>query len=87
MNRDEAIEILTQHQLWRRGADMDMPNTPKELGTAIDLAIEALKQPTHCTASGYVCVRKNVKNQTQNDLCTTDDTLPPINEATGHDVE
>lgn len=37
----EALLILEHHQKWRRGADIDMIE-PKELGRAIDVAIEVL---------------------------------------------
>jgi len=36
---------------------------------------------------GYPRVRQNPINRTQDGLCTVDETLPPINEATGHDTE
>lgn len=41
MTIDECIKILTEHNLWRRGADTPMGNV-KELGEAIDYAIEEL---------------------------------------------
>ena len=49
---EEAIHLLQQHQLWRRGLPPydetgGAPYTPKELGVAIDIAIKALDvQPT-----------------------------------------
>jgi glutamate/tyrosine decarboxylase-like PLP-dependent enzyme len=48
MTKDEAREILKHHNLWRRNQDDVNPYEmcdPKELGIAIDCAIEALEQP------------------------------------------
>lgn len=46
MSIQEAIEILTQFNLWRRDDNVsnsqEMPN-PKEVGIAIDKAVEAMK--------------------------------------------
>ena len=39
MKVSEAIEILRQHNLWRRGADIPMEN-PTTLGIAIDTVVE-----------------------------------------------
>jgi len=39
----DTIEILTQHNKWRRGGDGDMTN-PAELGRAIDNAVRVLKK-------------------------------------------
>ena len=44
MDEKEAIKVLHLHQKWRRGAKMEMPSTPKELGEAIDIAIIALRK-------------------------------------------
>lgn len=46
MSIQEAIEILTQYNLWRR--DDHVPNAyempdPKKIGIAIDRAVEAMK--------------------------------------------
>lgn len=46
MSIQEAIEILTQYNLWRR--DNNIPNSyemqePKKIGIAIDKAVEAMK--------------------------------------------
>lgn len=46
MSIQEAIEILTQYNLWRR--DDNVPNSqempePKKIGIAIDKAVEAMK--------------------------------------------
>lgn len=46
MSFQEAIEILTQYNLWRR--DDKIPNSqkmpdPKQVGIAIDKAVEAMK--------------------------------------------
>lgn len=49
MTHDEAIHILTEHNKWRRGEGVygdiggDMPVSPKELGEAIQYAIDQLK--------------------------------------------
>lgn len=39
-----TIEILENHQSWRRGQTDKMFNTSKEIGEAIDDAIAALKE-------------------------------------------
>jgi len=41
MNLDECITILTEHNKWRRGADIPMVEQ-RQLGEAIDYAIEEL---------------------------------------------
>ena len=38
-----TIEILKQHNKWRRG-EIDEPLPPKTIGNAIDFAIKILKQ-------------------------------------------
>lgn len=43
MTTETAIHILELYNKWRRGADTEMPD-PKQLGLAIDLAIDTLKQ-------------------------------------------
>lgn len=43
MTNTEALEILEQYQEWRRGADTEMLG-PKDIGKAIDVAIDALKR-------------------------------------------
>lgn len=46
MNLKEAIEILEKYQLWRRDTDevgYKMPS-PSELGIAIDLILEKVKE-------------------------------------------
>lgn len=42
MKVKEIIKYLHNYQMWRRGADLPMPN-PKELGIAIDGAIRELR--------------------------------------------
>lgn len=42
MTKKEALKILTEHQLWRRGSDEVPMATPKQLGEAIDVAIKQL---------------------------------------------
>lgn len=57
-NLDDAIKIVTRHQDWRRGAEIEMEN-PKELGAAIDGLIEAastLSQLMHGTHPDLVVV-------------------------------
>jgi hypothetical protein len=50
MKTDEAIEILEEHNKWRRGDEPyetggeGMPHNPKELGLAITHAIEHMKR-------------------------------------------
>ena len=43
MTREEALQVLTRHNEWRRGAEIPMDD-PKEIGEAIDIAISALKE-------------------------------------------
>jgi hypothetical protein len=67
MNKDEALEILKQHNLWRRNQDDVNPYEmcdPKELGEAIDCVVEALQseaseqepaiEPTYIEPTYYV---------------------------------
>lgn len=50
MKTDEAIKILEQHQLWRKGeppygqGGEGMPHTPVELGAALTHAIDCMNQ-------------------------------------------
>lgn len=39
----EAVKLLQRYNRWRRGADIPMPQ-PKEIGKAIDTAIEYIKK-------------------------------------------
>ena len=39
MTIDEAIKILKEHNIWRRGAEME-PTNPKLLGIAIDTILK-----------------------------------------------
>ena len=41
MSKDEALKILVEYNLWRRGAEMPQPH-PFVIGQAIDVAIECL---------------------------------------------
>ena len=41
MTKDEALKILIEYNLWRRGAEMPQPH-PFVIGQAIDVAIECL---------------------------------------------
>jgi len=43
MTIKEAHELLRYYNRWRRGEDIEMPD-PKEVGEAIDVAIEELKR-------------------------------------------
>jgi len=45
MTREEAKEILIRHNEWRRGGEGEM-ESPKLIGEAIDIAIEALGSPS-----------------------------------------
>lgn len=42
MTIEEAIKVLHEHQLWRRGSDEYPATDPKKLGQAIDIALEAM---------------------------------------------
>lgn len=48
MTKPEALNILTEMQLWRRGlppyddTPCEMPHSPKKWGEAVDIAIEVL---------------------------------------------
>jgi len=44
MKNETAIEVLTAFNAWRRGAEIPQPN-PREIGQAIDVAIEVMKSP------------------------------------------
>lgn len=44
MTRKEAIKVLHDTQIWRRGKDISMPHTPKVFGEAIDIAIRELRK-------------------------------------------
>lgn len=46
MTNEEAIEILTKHNAWRRGDDTHEMGCVKQLGLAIDRAIEVLRGDT-----------------------------------------
>ena len=43
MNIKQAIGILETHNRWRRGEDVEPMIDPKELGIAIDLVVEYIK--------------------------------------------
>lgn len=45
MTAEQALEILIEHQAWRRGAEIPMQE-PRIIGEAIDVAIEILKEKT-----------------------------------------
>lgn len=42
MTIEQAIDILIEHQEWRRGAEIPMQE-PRIIGEAIDVAIELLQ--------------------------------------------
>lgn len=46
-----AAELLYRHNLWRRGDDTHEMANPKELGIAIDMAIQALRNATPTTTA------------------------------------
>jgi hypothetical protein len=43
MTKEEALKILIEYNLWRRGAEMPQPH-PFVIGQAIDVAIECLTE-------------------------------------------
>lgn len=43
MTTKQALKILKRYNRWRRGADIKQP-CPREIGEAIDIAIEVLKE-------------------------------------------
>ena len=42
MTDKQAMEILKEYNTWRRGSEVPLISTPKEIGAAIDKAIFAL---------------------------------------------
>lgn len=44
MGKQEAIDILTQYNKWRRGELEDYPVAPSVLGVAIERAIKYLEE-------------------------------------------
>ena len=51
MNSEECLKILINHQEWRRGGDKPPAYKPKDIGEAVDYAIQALTQE-EAVASG-----------------------------------
>jgi hypothetical protein len=45
MNLQEAIIILGHHQEWRLGYRDDLPYEPKELSQALDMVLDAVRDP------------------------------------------
>jgi hypothetical protein len=43
MTTQQALDILKRHNIWRRGADIQM-QSPAEIGEAIDKAVEVLQE-------------------------------------------
>lgn len=43
MTTQQALDILKHHNIWRRGADIQM-QSPAEIGEAIDKAVEVLQE-------------------------------------------
>lgn len=43
MTLEETIKVLTDHNIWRLGADTE-PTNPKKLTEALDIAIRLLSQ-------------------------------------------
>jgi hypothetical protein len=62
MNKAAALEILQNHNAWRRGAVKDMPNSPYEIGQAIDVAIETLDLTIKC-GLGSDTIRRSKKSE------------------------
>ena len=58
MTTEEALVILIDHQRLRRGADIPMLE-PKEIGEAIDVAIEVLKEKTNNESKVVKKAKKN----------------------------
>lgn len=46
MNIEEAINIVSAMNIWRRGVGSKMPHTPREFGEAIDALIEHAERTT-----------------------------------------
>ena len=44
MTTEQVIRILKAHNDWRRGITDNPGSTPKELGEAIDVAIQVLRE-------------------------------------------
>jgi hypothetical protein len=40
MSKQEAIEIVTQHQRWRIGVDEDYKYTPRQITEALNIVLE-----------------------------------------------
>jgi len=85
MTKQEVIEVLTQHNLWRRGEDEEKMTDPTLLGIAMDEAIKLLKE-INCSseAAGFSANRISTFNamkfglkagsvsiQDVNDFCNT----------------
>jgi len=60
MKNETAIEVLTAYIAWWRGAEIQQPN-PREIGFAIDLAIEALKNNSQCHCEAVHLPHKKLK--------------------------
>lgn len=46
MTKKRALEILEAHNKWRRGSDAIPMQDPKDIGEALEVAIQALKKQT-----------------------------------------
>jgi hypothetical protein len=51
MTTQQALDILKRHNIWRRGADIQM-QSPAEIGEAIDKAVEVLSEFMPCENCG-----------------------------------
>jgi hypothetical protein len=39
-----AIAIVKEHEQWKKGVALDFPSTPKRIGFALDVVIEAAEK-------------------------------------------
>lgn len=60
MNIDEAVEFLKVHNVWRRGAEIEMTD-PTKLGIAIDIIVNYYQRESELT-------RFEVINHASNDF-------------------
>ena len=83
MKTAEAIEILEQHNNWRRGADTESTN-PKNLGIAIETAIGIMKiysitKTNQCCGS---CVKFKYESIDGDGVCGVSDFAKRCDEGT-----
>lgn len=65
MNTQEAIEILTLHNTWRRGDDTKEPTKSTDLGNAIEIAIGVMDRASR---SRQKMQKADLDGMKQNDL-------------------